>query len=144
MRCTRRPVSAWFEMDDLPSGLGDRDRSPNFGMQWEVNDTQMRHTIRAVRRKPLTIGKLLGVAGCFAIVFATASYAENFGSWVLFFVVLPMFGGMLGTYKYGLSGFVEGASYGVLLLPLSIILLIVVLIWLFLLSVVLSPLLSAG
>ena len=72
-------------MDDLPSGLGDRDRSPNFGMQWEVNDTQMRHTIRAVRRKPLTIGKLLGVAGCFAIVFATASYAENFGSWVLFF-----------------------------------------------------------
>lgn len=98
---------------------------------------EWRGPIGEASRKRLTIGRLLGAAGCFALVFATALYVEDLGSWVFWFALLPMLGGVYGTYQYGIQGFVEGALYGALFLPLCLMLLSVVIVWVFLLSIIL-------
>ncbi|MEM6472629.1 MAG: hypothetical protein AAF802_23920 [Planctomycetota bacterium] len=64
-----------------------------------------------------TIGKLLGLAGCFAITFALITYGEVHGWGLLWFAVPSLIGGLHGTYKKGLAGFAEGAFYGALLFP---------------------------
>lgn len=97
-----------------------------------------------MRPKRLTIGMLLGVVGCFGIIFATALHVENLGFWVLWFTVLPLLGGLYGTYKQGFGGFVGGSLYGALLLPLGLVLLLVVSIWLLLFSMILSQFLSSA
>lgn len=88
------------------------------------------------RPNRLTIGKLLGAAGCFSFLFAAALYVESLGSWVLWFVVIPIVAGIYGTYRHGLAGFMEYAAYGALVVPLCLAASIVVFIWLFFLSII--------
>lgn len=90
----------------------------------------------------LTIGKLLGVTGCFAILFTLIAHVQTLGFWFLSLAVLPLLGGIHGTYKNGFKGFLEGAICGALLMPICLLLLCVVLMWIFLISLILSPFVS--
>ena len=93
---------------------------------------------RQPKPRAVTIGRLLGATGCFAILFALIVHVQNLGFWFLWLSVPPLVGGIHGTYRNGIKGFLEGAITGALLLPLYLLLLFVVLLWIFLASLVWS------
>ncbi|MEO1524314.1 MAG: hypothetical protein AAFX06_02710 [Planctomycetota bacterium] len=86
----------------------------------------------------VTTGKLLGLAGCFALIFAVFVQATDGRGWLLFLAIPPIFGSIHGTVRHGFAGFCEGTLFGTLLVPLLLLLLIVVALWLWFLWFFLS------
>ena len=102
------------------------------------NSPRGRSEIQQKRRRPLTVGRLLGLAGCFALIFALIAQAGEGNGWLLVLALPTLVGGVYGTVKHGVGGFCEGAILGTLLTLLLLLFLVVVLLWLWLISFVVS------
>ena len=102
------------------------------------NSPPVRKETKEKKPRRLSVGRLLGLAGCFALIFALIAQANEGNGWLLVLALPTLVGGVYGTVKHGVGGFCEGSIFGTFLTLLLLLFLVVLLLWLWLISFVVS------